>query len=232
MRHLLITGEPGIGKTTVMLKLRDALLSATASRLVAVSGFVTREVRGGGNGGRTGFEIEAVLPFALGAVAAQPAALASRAPLAHLASSSVGAALSGPAVGRYVVDTAAFERLALPAIDEALQRSALVAQAEAEAPDAHVPSSSESPAIPQLSLLLIDEIGKMECCSRRFVARMRAAFADERTLVVATVAQRGGGFINEVKAYPVVDLVTVTQQNRDALADALRDDVVARLGAQ
>src|SRR5207248_3274204 len=45
---------------------------------------------------------------------------------------------------------------------------------------------------------LVDEIGRMECLSPAFVTAMRALLAGAVPLV-ATVAQRGGGFISEVK---------------------------------
>ncbi|MBI2218916.1 MAG: hypothetical protein HYU51_16645 [Candidatus Rokubacteria bacterium] len=44
----------------------------------------------------------------------------------------------------------------------------------------------------------VDEIGKMECLSRAFVEAVRALL-DTAMPVVATVAARGGGFIEEVK---------------------------------
>src|SRR5919201_893289 len=50
-----------------------------------------------------------------------------------------------------------------------------------------------------VELYLVDEIGKMECFSERFVERMRNAL-ESGVPVIATVAQRGGGFIAEVKA--------------------------------
>jgi nucleoside-triphosphatase len=63
---------------------------------------------------------------------------------------------------------------------------------------------------------LVDEIGKMECLSERFVAAMRALVAGE-TPVVATVGARGGGLIAEVKRDPRCELWEVTRANRDAL---------------
>ncbi|HEY2992346.1 MAG TPA: nucleoside-triphosphatase [Methylomirabilota bacterium] len=67
---------------------------------------------------------------------------------------------------------------------------------------------------------LIDEIGKMECLSPSFVAAMRTLL-DGRAPVVATIAQRGGGFIAEVKRRPDAELRTLTRATRDALPDAI-----------
>ena len=65
-------------------------------------------------------------------------------------------------------------------------------------------------------VFLIDEIGKMECLSERFIAGMRRVL-DAGRLVVATVALRGGGFIAEVKRRRDVTRWEVTRANRDEL---------------
>jgi nucleoside-triphosphatase len=64
------------------------------------------------------------------------------------------------------------------------------------------------------SIYLVDEIGKMECLSERFVALMRRLL-DSRRPVVATVAKRGEGFIAEVKRRKDCELWTLTRANRD-----------------
>lgn len=72
-----------------------------------------------------------------------------------------------------------------------------------------------SPAA-KVDIVLVDEIGKMECLSSRFVRAMRA-WLQAATPVVATVAQRGGGFITEVKDRAGVELWHVTRATRDDL---------------
>jgi nucleoside-triphosphatase len=67
---------------------------------------------------------------------------------------------------------------------------------------------------------LVDEIGKMECLSPRFVAAMRALL-DDVVPVVATIALRGGGFIAEVKRRPDVELWTLGRGPRDAMPAAV-----------
>ncbi|MFC1708135.1 nucleoside-triphosphatase, partial [Planctomycetota bacterium] len=98
---------------------------------------------------------------------------------------------SGPKVGKYGVDVAAVDEVARTALN--LEQAA--------------------------PLFLIDEVGKMECFSRVFVETMRTLLASER-VVVATVAQRGGGFIGEVRGLPGAELWTVTRSNRDGLPRA------------
>lgn len=66
------------------------------------------------------------------------------------------------------------------------------------------------------SAYLVDEIGKMECLSERFVAGMRALTMG-RTPLVATVALKGGGFIAEVKRMHPSNVWTVTPENRDEM---------------
>ena len=63
---------------------------------------------------------------------------------------------------------------------------------------------------------LIDEIGKMECLSARFVTAV-SRLLDGRVPVVATVAKRGEGFISDVKRRADCELWTLTRENRDAM---------------
>ena len=96
-----------------------------------------------------------------------------------------------PRVGRYGVDVAVMDALA----------------------------ARLTPAAP-VDVWLVDEIGKMECLSRAFVAAMRALL-DRRTPVVATIAQRGVGFIAEVKRRTAAELWTLSRATRDELPDAI-----------
>ncbi|NIM16569.1 MAG: hypothetical protein GTN53_35350, partial [Candidatus Aminicenantes bacterium] len=63
-------------------------------------------------------------------------------------------------------------------------------------------------------LFIIDEIGKMECFSKKFVTAVRQLFASDKSLL-ATVAQKGSGLISEVKNLPDTKLFNLTAQNRD-----------------
>ncbi len=69
-------------------------------------------------------------------------------------------------------------------------------------------------------LSIIDEIGKMECFSARFQALVRGIL-DSGTPLVATVALRGAGLIEEVKLRPGVELLTISARNRDHLPDEI-----------
>ncbi len=90
-------------------------------------------------------------------------------------------------VGKYGVDVAGFEEAVVPILN-------------ADKTDAE--------------LFVIDEIGKMECFSQRFVAAVRTLFASNKS-VLATVARKGGGLISEVKSLPRVKLLNLTRDNWD-----------------
>ncbi len=160
---LLLTGTPGIGKTTV---LREVATRLSGRKL---AGFYTEEIRAPG-GERSGFRI---------------AGFDGRSGVMALAG------FPGPhRVGKYGVDVAAI--------------------------DALVPSFL-APAAP-VDIYLVDEIGKMECLSEKFVAAMRRLLNAGKP-VVATVALHGEGFIDEIKRRPDVQMWQVTRANRDILAN-------------
>jgi nucleoside-triphosphatase len=73
---------------------------------------------------------------------------------------------------------------------------------------------------PTTEAYLVDEIGRMECLSSSFVAALRALFDSDRPLV-ATIAARGAGLIEEAKRRKDVELWSVTRGSRDGLAAAV-----------
>ena len=91
-------------------------------------------------------------------------------------------------VGKYGVSLENFHRVALPALE----------------------------VIPEVDLIVVDEVGKMECLSPRFVAAMESLWAAPVPLLV-TVAAKGGGYIATLKDKPDQTRFTVTPANRDAL---------------
>ncbi len=174
-RHLLITGFPGTGKTTLLVKLGRRLAD------LRPAGFYTEEIREGGV--RRGFRLVS-LDGREGILAHVDFRGANR-------------------VGRYGVDVRGFEAF----IDDL--------------------DLGESPA----SVVFIDEIGKMECLSSRFVELVRKLLGSRKT-VVATVALKGSGFIAEVKGRPDCDVREVTPGNRDRLVDELALWITGRAGRQ
>ncbi len=102
----------------------------------------------------------------------------------------------GPRVGKYGVDVKGLERF--------LQEMDLL--------------NTDSPVV------LIDEIGKMECFSGRFVSLVRGILDSEK-VVVATVAMRGAGLIEEVKKRKDSELLFLHRGNRSILADEIIEKV-------
>ncbi|KAJ7416601.1 Cancer-related nucleoside-triphosphatase [Willisornis vidua] len=92
-RHVFLTGPPGIGKTTLIQKVTQALKSSG----VPIDGFYTEEVREGGR--RTGFDVVTLS--------------GNRGPLSRVSSDS-SASRREYRVGQYVVDLVSFEQLVLP----------------------------------------------------------------------------------------------------------------------
>jgi nucleoside-triphosphatase len=100
-------------------------------------------------------------------------------------------------------------------------------------PDCLVPLIEEELVRPPgtADVFLIDEIGKIECHCPRFVASMRKLL-DGPVLVVATISLWGGGFIAEVKQRPDVQILEVTQANRQALPGQIAVWVKQRTGGE
>jgi nucleoside-triphosphatase len=97
-----LTGEPGVGKTTVLLKIVDALKAKGYS----AGGMVSREVRSGGS--RVGFEILDLSSNRHGW-------------LAHVNQKN------GPRIGRYHVNLEDLNNIGVKAIVEALENSDAIA---------------------------------------------------------------------------------------------------------
>jgi nucleoside-triphosphatase len=169
--RLLLEGRPGIGKTTVARRLLTLLQEAG----VPVGGFTTGELRTSGR--REGFVVEA--------------ASGAREVLAHVG-------LPGPPrVGRYGVDLAGFERVALPALRR--------------------PRTG--------GVVVLDELGKMELASAAFRAAVVELFGRD-VAVVATVQVGHHRFTDALKRRPDIRVVRVTEGTRDALPTQLMDFLV------
>jgi nucleoside-triphosphatase len=170
--RLLLEGRPGIGKTTVARRLLNLLREAG----VPVAGFTTGELRTGGR--REGFMVQA--------------ASGAQEVLAHVG-------LPGPPrVGRYGVDLAAFERVALPAL--------------------RTPRTG--------GVVVVDELGKMELASAAFCEAIVELLGRD-VAVVATVHLGRHRFTDALKRRPDIRVVRVTEATRDALPEQLMDHLVA-----
>ncbi|MBI4644367.1 MAG: NTPase [Deltaproteobacteria bacterium] len=73
---------------------------------------------------------------------------------------------------------------------------------------------------PGIDLVVVDEIGKMECLSPHFVEALERVWTAAVPLLL-TVAEKGGGYIQRVKEKPDKILITVTPSNRDELPERI-----------
>ena len=69
---------------------------------------------------------------------------------------------------------------------------------------------------PDIGVIIIDEIGKMECISDKFKKLLKTILEQERP-VIATIASKGEGIIEEIKKRDDVELFVMTQNNRNSL---------------
>ena len=75
-------------------------------------------------------------------------------------------------------------------------------------------------------IIVIDEIGKMECLSEEFKRAVSIALASPNT-VLATVPAQGSPFIDQVKTRPDSKVFEVTERNRDRLVKDIIDQLTA-----
>jgi nucleoside-triphosphatase len=78
-------------------------------------------------------------------------------------------------------------------------------------------------------LYLIDEIGKMECFSCRFVSAVEQLL-NLGHLLVATIHRDPGGFAGRIKRRPDTDLWEITRGNRDDMASRVLSWIEAATG--
>ncbi|MGH7807073.1 MAG: NTPase [Thermodesulfobacteriota bacterium] len=171
-KNILITGLPGIGKTTVIKKLSEALNDSHPV------GFYTEEIRE--QGIRKGFELISLD--------------GRKGLLSHV---DIKSAYK---VGKYNVDIKGFEDFldSIPFFELFT------------------------------SIIIIDEIGKMECLSKKF-RKLLVDVLDSEKLVVATIALKGGGIIEKVKKRHDVMLFEMKLGNRESLAEEILEEVNIQL---
>ncbi len=83
----------------------------------------------------------------------------------------------------------------------------------------------EAVAVPSITprndyIIVIDEIGKMECFSRVFKKAVTEAL-DSANIVVGTITLGGDDFILEIKSREDMETHEVTLENRDSLPDLI-----------
>lgn len=167
-KNILISGLPGIGKTTLIKNLLREL------PLEQPKGFYTEEIRYDGE--RRGFQ-----------------AVSLSGEMIILAHELLQ---SGYNIGKYKVDVKGFDTF-LDGID--------------------FYSEHDRPVI-------IDEIGKMECLSNKFV-RIVSELLDSPAPFIATIAHTDGGIKGRIKKREDVTLYKMNLDNRDTLVQEIISDL-------
>lgn len=165
-KNILVTGHPGVGKTTLIERVLGKLT-------VDTGGFYTREILEDGE--RVGFSIVG-LHGDTGVLARVDHESPYR-------------------VGKYGVNREDLERVGVRAIDEALESSTLV---------------------------IMDEIGRMELCSDTFQSAVVRAL-DSRKPLLGTLQKRDNPFLDSIRARPDVELIPVNTANRECLVPVLME---------
>ena len=171
MKHLLIVGRPGVGKTTLMKRLVQSLRSSP------IDGFITEELR----------EQEQRMGFWLSPLDGRQVLLAHR------------RMESGVRVGPYRVNVSVLEDTAVSVIRRGIQHA---------------------------FVLFLDELGRMELCSKAFEAAVQEAF-DRGPSIVATAGLAPLPFLNALKRRKDVELIPLSVSNRGVV----EEELCARLAA-
>jgi nucleoside-triphosphatase len=158
----LLSGEPGSGKTTII---KEVLSKANKS----AGGFYTEEIRS--QGVRQGFNIVTLD--------------GKSAVLAHTG------VRSPHRVSKYGVDTDSMDKVAVPALKQAIQSK---------------------------DIIVIDEIGKMELFSPSFKDAVIEALQSEKK-VLGTIMLASHPWADKIKERPEVEVIQVTRFNSSDVAN-------------
>jgi nucleoside-triphosphatase len=163
-RAYLLSGEPGTGKTTII---KEVLSKVNKS----AGGLYTEEIRS--QGVRQGFQI-----ITLDGQSAVLSHTGVRSP--HR-------------VGKYGVNTDSMDKVAVPALKQAIQTK---------------------------DIIIIDEVGKMELFSQAFRDAVIEALQSEKK-VLGTIMLASHPWADKIKERPEVEVIIVTRFNRSDVTDRL-----------
>lgn len=165
--NLLLTGRPGVGKTTVVERVVSPAFCGV------VGGFYTHEIRE--RGVRVGFRLSTWD--------------GRRGIMSHVSFKSPFR------VGKYGVDIRVIDNIGVPAIREAIKYG---------------------------KMIVIDELGRMELFSKKFQEAVLDAL-ESKVPLLGVIQARPHPFLEQVRKRPDVELIQVTIENRDVLAEQLKN---------
>lgn len=164
---ILLTGSPGVGKTTVLRKTVEEL----KRKGIRVGGMITEEVREQGT--RVGFKVADVLTGSEGWLASTRRII-------------------GPRIGKYVVDLEGLEGVGVQAIMTSLRD-------------------------PEVSAIIIDEVGPMELLSENFKIALRQVISSTKAMMGTIHYRANDPLLREIRNNPHLSIVVVTADNRSGL---------------
>ncbi|XP_021733966.1 cancer-related nucleoside-triphosphatase homolog isoform X1 [Chenopodium quinoa] len=179
---ILVSGAPGVGKTTLIIRVLENLRALNPN--LKVQGFYTREIRQGNE--RVGFEVVTVN--------------GQRGTLASINNPSPES-VRWPTVGRYRVDIASFDNIALPVLQ--------------------IKEDTD--------LFVIDEVGKMELYSSSFFpAVLNLLNSNIPLLATIPIARHGRDIpgVARLRNHPGAIIYTLDPNNRDTYRERVYSHLV------
>lgn len=201
IKNVLITGSPGVGKTTAVLHIIDAVRDKNNryASVVDVKGFYSLERRKNSYSNhsnyRIGFDIISVVDGTSSILARTEQEFPQNIYNQYnnkFNKYKNGSSSSLRYVGKYIVDVIGFEKYALPLLQK---------------------SKSQND---KQTIFIIDEIGKMELFSVEFEKCVERIVNDPSFIVIATVPSKHNiGFVEKLKRRKDTKLYTLTPNNRN-----------------
>lgn len=191
----LVTGPPGVGKTTLIMRVFETL--KTSNPTLKIQGFYTREIREGIE--RVGFEV-VTLDGRKARLASTTISTYLQTP-AEVSHNFSPESIRWPTVGKYKVDIASFEALALP----------------------------ELQIKEDTDLFIIDEVGKMELFSSPFFPAVLKVLESNIPLLASIPIPKFGRDIPAVarlRDHPGAKIFTLSPGNRDAVKEQIYTQLV------